>query len=1438
MKSALNLRGGFDDHRVRHSGAATAAWLRAVAGACVLVLAGCGGGGGDTPPSEAGPTVVGTAGGTVAAVDGVAVLVPAAAASADLSIGVAKDAAGAPAWASSVPAGDIYAITPHGARFDAPVEVRLPIPPGMISTDAELTIAKSEAGSDTWTILSGVTRSGNMLSVSVDSFSYFRVVALQRQPLNRPLNVQAQVTSCTPGTVASGVACTAPFQTLLSLRVQASGDTSPTCDLRAPVFLSVVAWPTLRGNAGAPVPERRDPIYVSNRLEITGSAAVGQPRPLLNQTFDFGVSLAPLVGYRGVWVEVLTECASIAANTGPGATGQTLRQIWSNAVVGFTDLPARTFFGSDGNPYMDLNWVRAPELVDSVAGQALTLTGVLNGGASLGLGDVGGATRINVAPRPATAQNSASVDWERSDDDGLSWRNVARSWEYEANPDLFASGRPWRYWSVGTGLGTLSSADHGALIRGRACYQFPGLPEATCVWSASKRLVVLQQGALPVFTASPTAVLVRAGQSASLNTAAAGAPAPTLQWQTRPANSNGAWVNVSSGSGATSGSYRTPPLSVADNGVQFRAVASNAAGAVEGAPVTVSVSDVDIAPTVTSQPASLSVATGSDAAFAVSARGTEALSYQWRLNGTSIAGATAPLLRLPAVDGSKAGSYTVTVSNMAGSVTSNAATLTVTPGAAAAVAPSIVNQPVSVLVNAGNTATFAVGAAGTGSLRYQWLRNFQPIPGATAAFYSLASAAVGDAGTYSVTVSNDAGQASSFNVTLTVNASAPPTAVSFGTQPAAQVQPAGGSALFAVAANGSGPLSYQWRKDGQPIAGQTGPVLSIAALNGSDAGVYSVTVANALGSVTSNDATLTVLGTPTITTQPQTQTQVAGGSATFSVAATGQSLRYLWVRNGIPVAGATTAQLTKPALTLADNGAVYSVIVFNSAGVAVSNLAVLTVTSNDVAASITQQPTAQSGVVGGSATFTIGTAGTPAPDVVWQTLDANNNWVGIGVTGNSLTLSSLTLMQDGLQVRAIVSNAIAVPNGSQGFTLASNPATLSVVPVLPANALTATQVVAHADRSLVLRPDGSVWAFGKYTDPVTGGFPNSNVPVRPVRVAGLPLAKQVAIGGYSNSWALGRDGTVWGWGFINDVKGFGQGPSNSAVTFASPVQVLMAAGTPIDRVCHVSATTNGAFMVRSDTPGGTCAANEPRSVWFTGESTAAVNGQSGGSYATPLVSLAGNGAGLPTGRWIVEVVTSRDFYSLDSVIFARANDGTVYAWGGNFNGQLGTGDIARRTVPTVVAGWQGATRIAVGGSVTLAVMADGSIKGAGNNNGGNLGIGTTSADVLTPTLLAAPTGASDVSTSYNYPNTMALVDGRLFYWGSGGRFSNSVQFTPIPINAPATPLTGVSVASYHALAIGPGGAVYAWGDFSALGCGDYLANVCDNTQVPKLVTVP
>lgn len=100
------------------------------------------------------------------------------------------------------------------------------------------------------------------------------------------------------------------------------------------------------------------------------------------------------------------------------------------------------------------------------------------------------------------------------------------------------------------------------------------------------------------------------------------------------------------------------------------------------------VSSGEGAPVITTQPASQTVTAGSSPTFTAAASGTPPLSYQWRKDGANISGATSATFTLASVATAAAGSYTVVVTNPAGSATSNAATLTVTIPASPAVTPS------------------------------------------------------------------------------------------------------------------------------------------------------------------------------------------------------------------------------------------------------------------------------------------------------------------------------------------------------------------------------------------------------------------------------------------------------------------------------------------------------------------------------------------------------------------------------------------------------------------------------------------------------------------------------------------------------------------------------------------------------------------------------
>jgi len=129
--------------------------------------------------------------------------------------------------------------------------------------------------------------------------------------------------------------------------------------------------------------------------------------------------------------------------------------------------------------------------------------------------------------------------------------------------------------------------------------------------------------------------------------------------------------------GAQSASYVISAASAASAGSYYVYV-SNTGGGVNSAKATVTVNPAPPAgPTISSQPSSASVALGGSVTFSVAASGPGPFTYQWRKDGAAIAGATSATLALTGVTASQSGSYSVVITNAGGSVTSDAAALTV-----------------------------------------------------------------------------------------------------------------------------------------------------------------------------------------------------------------------------------------------------------------------------------------------------------------------------------------------------------------------------------------------------------------------------------------------------------------------------------------------------------------------------------------------------------------------------------------------------------------------------------------------------------------------------------------------------------------------------------------------------------------------------------------
>jgi len=148
------------------------------------------------------------------------------------------------------------------------------------------------------------------------------------------------------------------------------------------------------------------------------------------------------------------------------------------------------------------------------------------------------------------------------------------------------------------------------------------------------------------------------------------------------------------------------------------------------------------------------------------------------------------------------------------------------------------------------------------------------------------------------------------------------------------------TASFSVVASSGTTMTYQWYKDTVPIPGATSAIYSIRVTT-TDQGTYYVKVTNAGGTVQSVTVTLTILGPPSITTQPLSQTVTQAQTVSLSAQVLANpAATYQWIFNGTPLPGATTSALTFPGVQLSNAGK-YTVVVSNPYGSVTSVVATL-----------------------------------------------------------------------------------------------------------------------------------------------------------------------------------------------------------------------------------------------------------------------------------------------------------------------------------------------------------------------------------------------------------------------------------------------------------------------------------------------------------------
>ncbi len=234
-----------------------------------------------------------------------------------------------------------------------------------------------------------------------------------------------------------------------------------------------------------------------------------------------------------------------------------------------------------------------------------------------------------------------------------------------------------------------------------------------------------------------------------------------------------------------------------------------------------------------------------------------------------------------------------------------AASANVPPGNA----PVILSQPQSQIVVAFSSASLSVTAGGDGPLRYQWRRNGTILPGATNSVLLLSNIQPQQNGAYSCVVANAAGSAVSTSAVIGLVYGAAileqPQSVSLrgSTNTVDYGSTTNRSATFNVVASSFSPITYQWRFNGAPIPGATAASLTVSNVTLAQDGLYDVVVTDAIGALPSVPARLSVLLNPMFVQVPVSQTVVAGGNLTLSVAISGNPppFRYEWRRGSAPI---------------------------------------------------------------------------------------------------------------------------------------------------------------------------------------------------------------------------------------------------------------------------------------------------------------------------------------------------------------------------------------------------------------------------------------------------------------------------------------------------------------------------------------------------------
>jgi alpha-tubulin suppressor-like RCC1 family protein len=350
-------------------------------------------------------------------------------------------------------------------------------------------------------------------------------------------------------------------------------------------------------------------------------------------------------------------------------------------------------------------------------------------------------------------------------------------------------------------------------------------------------------------------------------------------------------------------------------------------------------------------------------------------------------------------------------------------------------------------------------------------------------------------------------------------------------------------------------------------------------------------------------------------------------------------------------------------------------------------------------------------------------------------------------------------------------------NGADG-RLGNNSSGGSNIPITTfAGGTTWKQVASGGYHTAAIKTDGSLWTWGRNNVGQLGDFSNTNRSTPVTTFAGGTNWKQVTCGGLHTA-AIKTDGSLWLWG----RGGYGRLGTNNTGNTNTPVTTFAGGNNwkqvSMSNVCRHSAAikTDGTLW-----------------IWGNGNNLGINLFGDANSRNTPVTTFAGGN------NWKQVSVGTE-------ITAAVKTDGSLWTWGAGGQGQLGDNTIITRSTPvTTFAGGNDWKSVSCGGNHIAAIKTDGSLWTWGYNNGGQLGTSDTTWRSTPVTTFAGGTNWKQVTCGNRHTGAIK-TDGSLWVWGSDdfnalGRNGGGNQNVPVTTFAGGNNWKQVSFGEVYSAAI-------------------------------------